>query len=104
MDAFRECADRIRGTIPMTRFHTLLVSAEKVQDWAQRADRFAPALTGPGYVYVFVDYATRRIDPTDRRRVVADVTNTFVCQITRDHVGLKKNQDAPRVTPWLHSS
>jgi len=102
MDAFRECADRIRGHTPMTQFTTLLVTAEKISDWSQQPDRFSPALTGPGYRYVFVDFKTPKADSADPKRLIADVTNTFSCQVTKSQVGLKKNSSAPTITAWLH--
>ena len=102
MDAFRECADRIRGNKPMKKFTTLLVSAEKIPDWAQRADRFSTLLTGSGYLYVFVDFKNGQEDPADRRRLIADVTSTFICQVSRSMVGLSKNGGNPKVTVWLH--
>jgi hypothetical protein len=102
MDAFRECADRIRKNTAMRNFRTLLVTAEKITDWAQRADRLAPKLTGPGYLYVFVDVTTPREDPSEAKRVVAKVKNTFVCQVAKTLVGLKKNNATATVTPWKH--
>jgi hypothetical protein len=103
MDAFRECADRIRDTTQlMDAFGSLLVSAEKIPDWSQRADRFATSLTGSGYLYVFVDKVNAQEDPADRRRMLADVQNTFTFQVSGNMVGLSKNQGVPKVTPWLH--
>jgi hypothetical protein len=102
MDAFRECADRIRGKTPMTGFRTLLVSAEKIADWSQRGDRFAPSLTGPGYMYIFVDFQNPQADPADPKRRVADVNNLFTCQVSNMMVGIRKNSGQPKVTPWLH--
>jgi len=102
MDAFRECADRIRGATAMKDFVTLLVTAEKVEDWSQRMDRFANTLTGSGYLMVFADIGAKAPDPNDVRRVIGTVTNKFVCQITRTLVGLKKGALQPSVTPWLH--
>jgi hypothetical protein len=103
MDAFRECADRIRDTSQlMDAFDSLLVSAEKIPDWSQRADRFAPSLTGPGYLYVFVDKGNDQEDPTDRKRTLASVNNTFTFQVSGQMVGLRKNNSQPKITPWLH--
>ena len=103
MDAFRECADRIRsGAAAMTAFRSLLVTAEKVADWSQRADRFAPSLTGPGYFYVFADILNPQEDLTDRGRKLADIKNTFTCQVSLKLVGLRKNSGKPKITPWLH--
>ncbi|MCU1246993.1 MAG: hypothetical protein JWQ49_22 [Edaphobacter sp.] len=103
MDAFRECADRIRDTKKlMDAFRSLLVSAEKISDWSQRADRFDPSLTGPGYLYVFVDKVNGQEDPTDRKRIQSDVKNTFTFQVSGQMVGLRKNNGEPKVTPWLH--
>jgi hypothetical protein len=103
MDAFRECADRIRDTTQlMDAFTSLLVNAEKIADWSQRADRFAASLTGPGYLYVFVDKVNEHEDPTDGKRTLADVTNTFTFQVSGQMVGLRKNNGQPAVTPWLH--
>jgi hypothetical protein len=86
----------------MTAFTTLLVSAERISDWSQRPDRFSSSLTGPGYLYVFVDFKTPKEDPKDYKRRIADVRNVFTCQVTRTQVGLKKNGTAPKVTAWLH--
>jgi hypothetical protein len=102
MDAFRECADRIRKSTPMTSFDTLLVTAEKVADWSQRPDRFDPSLTGSGYLYVFADFGNEQEDPADVRRVVANVTNTFTCQVSLQVVAIKKNTSPPKISPWLH--
>jgi len=103
MDAFRECADRIRDTKKrMDEFRSLLVSAEKISDWSQRADRFSPSLTGPGYLYVFVDTVNGKEDPSDRKRILAEVKNTFTFQVSGQMVGLRKNNADPKVTPWLH--
>jgi hypothetical protein len=103
MDAFRECADRIRDTTkPMSSFRGLLVTAEKVADWSQRADRFDNTLTGPGYLYVFVKLGAAQEDQTDRRRVLAAATNTFTFQVSRQRVGLRTDNGAPQVTRWLH--
>ncbi len=102
MDAFRECADRIRGKTPMTRFNTLLVSAEKISDWSQRQDRLSSALTGPGYLYVFADFGTPQPDLADPKRRIAGVRNLFTCQVSKTQVGFKKNAAAPKITPWLH--
>lgn len=102
MDAFRECADRIRGNTPMTNFNTLLVSAEKISDWSQRPDRFSSALTGPGYLYVFADFKTPQPDLADPKRRIAGVRNLFTCQVSKTQVGFKKNAAAPKITPWLH--
>jgi hypothetical protein len=104
MDAFRECADRIRDTTKlMDAFRSLLVSAEKISDWSRRADRFSTSLTGPGYLYVFVDKVNSQEDPTDRKRILADVKNTFTFQVSGQMVGLRKNNGGPEVTPWLHT-
>jgi len=103
MDAFRECADRIKnGATAMTAFRSLLVTAEKISDWSQRADRFAPSLTGSGYLYVFTDILNPQEDPFDRKRKLAGIKNIFTCQVSRQMVGLRKNHGQPKVTPWLH--
>jgi len=103
MDAFRECADRIRDTTKlMDKFLSLLVTAEKIPDWSERGDRFSPSLTGPGYLYVFVDKVNSQEDPTDRKRTIAVVKNTFTFQVSGQMVGLRKNNGEPKVTPWLH--
>ena len=103
MDAFRECADRIRnGAAAMTAFRSLLVTAEKVADWSQRTDRFATSLTGPGYLYVFADLLNPQEDSTDHGRKLAGVKNIFTCQVSLQLVGLRKNNDQPKITPWLH--
>jgi hypothetical protein len=102
MDAFRECADRIRGKTPMTDFAVLLVSAEKVADWSQRPDRLAPTLTGPGYLYVFADRGDDAEDTDDPMRRVAEVKNAFVCQVAATLVGVRKDKGPPKVTPRLH--
>ena len=78
------------------------MSAEKIPDWAQRADRFSTLLTGSGYLYVFVDFKNGQEDPADRRRLIADVTSTFICQVSSSMVGLSKNGGNPKVTAWLH--
>ena len=104
MDAFRECADRIRNTTKlMDAFGSLLVSAERISDWSQPADRFAPSLTGPGYLYVFVDKVNAQEDPRDRKRILADVKSTFTFQVSGQMVGLRKSSGQPKVTPWLHA-
>jgi len=102
MDAFRECADRIRGDTLMENFRTLLVTAEKIPDWSLRADRFAPSLNGPGYLYVFADFQNPTEDPMDRRRVLADVKTKFTCQVSRQMVGIQEDAGEPDVTEWLH--
>src|SRR6266851_1934251 len=91
MDAFRECADRIRGTTPMTKFSTLLVTAERISDWSKRTDRFATSLNGSGYLYVFADLKNPKEDPTDPKRVLADVKTKFTCQVSRQMVDVKKD-------------
>src|SRR5438876_1381786 len=55
----------------MDKFLSLLVTAEKIPDWSERGDRFSPSLTGPGYLYVFVDKVNSQEDPTDRKRTIA---------------------------------
>jgi hypothetical protein len=102
MEAFRECADRIRGTKPMKNFRGLLVTAEKIVDWSKRADRFATSLAGPGYLYVFVDLLQAGEDPTDRRRKRAGIKNVYTCHVSRTVVGLRKNDGQPKISPWLH--
>lgn len=103
MDAFRECADRIRNTAQtMFEFNDLLVTAEKVADWSLRADRFDATLTGPGYFYVFVQRQQEQEDPADRHRAIANVVSTFTFQVSRQRVGLRKDNGAPHVTPFLH--
>ena len=102
MDAFRECADRLRGHTAMRNFTDLLVTAEKVADWSQREDRLDPSLHGPGYLYVFARIGTPREVPAEPRRMVAVVDTTFVCQVTADRVGVRRDQAAPTVTPWRH--
>ena len=86
----------------MDKFLSLLVTAEKIPDWSDRGDRFSPSLTGPGYLYVFVDKVSSQEDPTDRKRTIADVKNTFTFQVSGQMVGLRKNNGKPKVTPWLH--
>src|SRR5216683_2829045 len=103
MDAFRECADRIRGNTPMNRFKGLLVTAEKVSDWTQRRDRFDPSLSGAGYFYVFADVRNPpQDDPTDPRRQIGDVVKTYTCQVTSQLVAIRTNGGRPDVTPWRH--
>jgi hypothetical protein len=86
----------------MTAFRSLLVTAEKISDWSQRADRFAPSLTGSGYLYVFADILNPQEDPFDHKRKLAGIKNIFTCQVSRQMVGLRKNDGQPKVTPWLH--
>jgi hypothetical protein len=102
MDAFRECADRIRGKTPMTKFNTLLVTAEKVADWSLRSDRLDRSLTGAGYLYVFADFRAPEEDPNDTRRVLASVVTTYTCQVTAESVAMQKNNERVDVTPWRH--
>jgi hypothetical protein len=86
----------------MKDFNTLLVTAESVPDWSSRADRFDPALTGPGNLYVFADLQSPQEDPADRKRVLASVKNTFTCKISSQRVGIRRNTGSPKVTPRLH--
>jgi hypothetical protein len=104
MDAFRECADRIRSAAtPMARFRSLLVTAEGIPDWSSRADRFDSTLIGLGYHYVFADVQDPEEDPADKRRLLADVRNIFICQISGQKVGIRKNNSPPTVTARLYS-
>lgn len=103
MDAFRECADRIRGRTSMSEFTTLLVTAETIEDWSERQDRFNDSLRGSGYLFVFADYVNAKEDSNDRQRRIADVRLRVTCQVSSTLVGTQKDNGIPEVTPRRHS-
>jgi hypothetical protein len=97
MDAFHECGNRIRGNVPMREFRPLLVVAEKIATWSGRKDRFDPAMTGPGYRYVFAELDRDTEDPGDFQRRVARVTTKYSCQITSTVIAIRKDNDPPEI-------
>jgi hypothetical protein len=86
----------------MTKFRTLLVTAEKVADWSLRADRLDQTLTGAGYSYVFADFGEPGEAPDDLRRLVASIVTTYTCQVTSQSVAMRTNNGQVEVTPWRH--
>lgn len=102
MEGYRDCvlsAHGILGSAAAVSATPLrLITAEKVADWSTRPDRLNNAVTGAGYLYVFVTpTGPRTADPLDNTRVQQNAGSIFVCQFDASTLVIRRNQTPARV-------
>jgi hypothetical protein len=101
MDALRRCVEVLPPKNDwVSSSELLLVTAEKIDDWAKEKERAHKSLSGPGYIYVFAKFNKKEKIPTaDVARVRYVVLQKFECQICRDVVVFRVGQGRWRVSP-----
>jgi hypothetical protein len=100
MDALRRCIEVLPPkTDWVSNTKLWLVTAAKVDDWAQEKERAHISLIGSGYIYVFARFSQRKRATADLARVRHAVHQKFECQICGDVVIFRTGRGRWQVVP-----